>query len=242
MKPFGESQGAFCIFGNQFLPMRGLLTFLLIACCMLNVHSQSSLKKLLDRNVPCAFEGVPVKLDTALYGESRNVSYSYAYTYPKYFKEVWPQEEVVSEVRKQNSVYIDTVTYTSPDEQASLKVYAGQVIPFPLGSKRKLQASDVLAAEKAVDDYIKLIKAGRDKQLGKVKIGFICKGIKGYNYSICLKATKGDTQYIYKIILAEMPATGELIFSHFLYKYSASVKDKYEALGITLANTFKVDE
>lgn len=221
--------------------MKAIITFLLMGCCVLTAAGQAQLKKLLERNVPCNFQGTEIKLDTAHYAETRNVSYSYSYIYPKYFKEIWPVEEVVSEVRKKTDAYIDTVTYLSPDKQVSLKIFAGQVVPFPLGSKYGIKATHVLAVEKAVDDYIKTLKAGKDKELGKVKIGFICKGIKGYNYSICLKGSRGQTQYLYKIIVAEMPVSGDLIFSHFLYQYVNAEKAKYEALGVTLANAFKAD-
>jgi len=221
--------------------MKALFTFLLVGCCLFNAAGQPSLKTLLGRNVPCNFEGAEMKLDTAQYAESRNVSYSYVYTYPKYFKEIWPVEQVVSEVRKRTDPYIDTVTYLSPDKQASMKVFAGQVVPFSLGSKRGIKAADVLVVDKAVEDYIQVLKEGKDKELGKVKINFLCKGIKGYNYSVCLKGNREQTQYICKIIVAEMPVSGDLIFSHFLYQYPATAKDKYEALGITLANAFKAD-
>lgn len=222
--------------------MKAIATFLLMVCSVFTAAGQAQLKKLLERNVPCIFEGAEIKLDTAHYAETRNVSYSYAYTYPKYFKEIWPVEEVVSEVRKKTDAYIDTVTYLSPDRQVSLKIFAGQVVPFPLGSKYGIKATHVLAVEKAVDDYIKTLKAGKDKELGKVKISFLCKGIKGYNFSICLKGSKGQNQYLYKIIVAEMPVSGDLIFSHFIYQYPSIGKVKYEALGITLANAFKADQ
>jgi hypothetical protein len=224
--------------------MRGIITAILIGCCTMGVLSQSQeaqLKKLLNRKVFCLFEGNTIKLDTALYASSRSVSYSYSYYYPKYFKEIWPKEEVIGEVRKKTSAYIDTVTYISPDQQAQFKIFAGQVVPFPLGKKRSLKAADVVAVEKAVDDYIKLIKAGKDKELGKVKTTFVGKGINGYNFSICVKAWKGQTQYVYKVLVAELPATGELIFSHFLYQYNVAVKEKYEALATTLANEFNAD-
>ena len=207
----------------------------------LSQSPQAQLQKLLRQNVPCLFEGNTIKLDTAMYAESRNVSYSYVYFYPKYFKEIWPDEEVIGEVRKKTDAYIDTVTYTSPDEQARFKIFAGQVIPFPADKKRMLKAADILTVEKAIDDHIKLIKAGKDKELGKIKLVSLCKGGKGYNYNIGVRGSRGSTQYLYKIIVAELPATGELIFSHFLFQYKAAAKDKYEALAVTLGNEFKVD-
>jgi hypothetical protein len=224
--------------------MRGIITLMLVALCTVGVFSQSQqlqLSELLSRKVPCRFDGDEIKLDTALYAESRNVSYSYTYIYPKYFTETWPKEEVIGEVRNKTNAYIDTVTYASTDKQAQFKIFAGQVVPFPLAKRRAITSADVLAVEKAIDDYIKLIKAGKDKELGKIKISSICKGIKGYNFNINLKGFKGDTQYLYKIIVAELPATGELIFSHFLFKYNAAVKEKYDALAITLANKFNAD-
>jgi bifunctional DNA-binding transcriptional regulator/antitoxin component of YhaV-PrlF toxin-antitoxin module len=225
--------------------MRTSFIYLLILCFACFAFGQSQepqLKKLLERNIPCTFEGASIRLDTAHYAQNRNVSYSYSYYYPKYFKEIWPKEEVVSEVRKVSNAYIDTLTYSSPDKQASFKLFAGQVVPFPLAKRRGVKAGDILAVEKAIDDYIKVIKAGKDKELGKVKIISLCKGVKGYNFSIGVKAYKGDQQYLYKIIVAELPATGELIFSHFLYQYPLEAKEKYAALGITLANEFKADE
>jgi hypothetical protein len=224
--------------------MRAFISSLLMVCCAFSVHGQSSytqLKKLLDRNVSCIFEGAEVKIDTTIHAESRNVSYSYTYLYPKYFTEIWPKEEVVSEVRKITDAYIDTVTYISPDKQASFKIFAGQVVPFALGKRRSLSLADMLPVEKAVDDCMKLIKAGKDKELHRTRITFMCKGVKGYNYTICVKSSREDVHYLYKVILAEMPATGDLIFSHFLYQYKDAVKNKYEALGVTLANAFKVD-
>lgn len=225
--------------------MKTFLTYLLIFCfawCAFGQTQDPQLKKLLERNVPCVFEGAGIKLDTAHYALNRNVSYSYSYYYPKYFKEIWPKEEVVSEVRKTSNAYIDTLTYMSPDKQASFKLFAGQVVPFPLAKRRGVKAGDIIAVEKAIDDYIKVIKAGKDKELGKVKITSICKGIKGYNFSIGVKANKGNLLYLYKIIVAELPATGELIFSHFLYQYPSEAQEKYAALGTTLVNEFKADE
>jgi len=221
--------------------MKAFITLLLIGCCVLTAAGQPALSKLLERNVPCNFEGAETKLDTAQYAQTRNVSYSYAYTYPKYFKEIWATQKVVSEVRKSTDAYIDTITYLSPDKQVSLKIFAGQVVPFPLGSRKGIKAADVLAVEKAVDDYIISLKAGRDKELGKVKINYLCKGVKGYNFSICLRGTHDNLNYIYKIVVAELPVSGDLIFSHFLYQYPAVAAGKYEALGITLGNAFKVD-
>ncbi len=225
--------------------MKTFITHLLILCftwCAFGQAQEPQLKKLLDRNVPCVFEGESIKLDTAYYALNRNVSYSYSYYYPKYFKEIWPKEEVISEVRKVSNAYIDTLTYLSPDKQASFKLFAGQVVPFPLAKRRGVKAGDILAVEKAIDDYIKVIKAGKDKELGKVNIISLCKGIKGYNFSIGVRANKGNLQYLYKIVVAELPATGELIFSHFLYQYPAAAQEKYAALGITLANAFRADE
>jgi len=239
-----KTKGLFIVEANCNFEMRGLITCILLGCCTMGVLSQSQeaqLKKLLSRKVPCVFVGNTVKLDTALYADSRSVSYSYTYYFPKYFKEIWPKEEVVSEVRKKTDAYIDTVTYVSPDQQAQFKIYAGQVVPFPLGKKRALKAADVVAVEKAVDDYIKVIKAGKDKELGKAKTTFVGKGVNGYNFSICVKGWKGQTQYVYKVVVAELPATGQLIFSHFLYQYNAAVKAKYEALGNTLANEFNAE-
>jgi hypothetical protein len=223
--------------------MKIWLLFLLMMCKVWSAHAQSQLNKLMARDVSCRFEGPTISLsDTSLYAQARNVSYSYGYWYPKYFTEVWPKEDVVGEVRTETNVYVDTVTYISPDKQAIFKLFAGQVVPFPLQSrKRQVKAADVLAVEKAVDDYIKIIKAGKDKELGKAKITWLCKGVKGYNYSIQLRARKADRQYNYKIVVAELPATGELIFSHLLYQYNIAVKDKYEALGNTLVNSFITD-
>jgi len=225
--------------------MRTLVFYLLIFCfawCAFGQAQDPQLKKLLQRNVPCLFEGESITLDTTHYALNRNVSYSYSYYYPKYFKEIWPKEEVVSEIRKVSNAYVDTLTYISPDKQASFKLFAGQVVPFPLAKRRGVRAGDILAVEKAIDNYIKVIKAGNDKELGRVKIISLCKGVKGYNFSIGVKANKGNQQYLYKIIVAELPATGELIFSHFLYQYPSAAKDKYAALGTTLANAFKADE
>jgi hypothetical protein len=225
--------------------MRIFITYLLILCFTCYAFGQvqdPQLKKLLERNVPCMFEGPVIQLDTAHYALNRNVSYSYSYYYPKYFKEIWPKEEVISEIRKVSNAYIDTITYLSPDKQASFKVFAGQVVPFPLTKRRGVKAGDIIAVEKAIDDYIKVIKAGKDKELSKVKITSLCKGVKGYNFSIGVKGNKGNLQYLYKIIVAELPATGELIFSHFLYQYPSQATEKYAALGTTLANEFKADE
>ncbi len=225
--------------------MRPLFTLLLIAFCQCMVWAQAkepSLKRLLDRDNHCAFEGATVTLDTAHYAESRNVSYSYSYMYPKNFKEIWPQEEVVSEVRKKTDAYVDTVTYQQANDEASFKIYAGRVIPFPVEKIRLLKAADVLAVDKAVSDHIKAIKGGNDKELGKVNITSFCKGVKGYRYTICVKGSRGDNEYIYKVIVAEMPGSDELIFSHFLYRYKAALKSKYEPVGITLANSFKADQ
>ena len=225
--------------------MRTLILYLLIFCfawCAFGQAQDPQLKKLLQRNVPCTFDGTGIMLDTAHYALNRNVSYSYSYFYPKYFKEVWPKEEVANNTQKVSNSYIDTLTYISPDKQASFKLFAGQVVPFPLAKRRGVKAGDILAVEKAIDNYIKVIKAGKDKELGRVKITSLCKGVKGYNFSIGVKAYKDTQQYLYKIIVAELPATGELIFSHFLYQYPSATKNKYAALGATLANEFKADE
>jgi hypothetical protein len=222
-----------------------LFTILFMTVCISGVLAQAqepTLKKLLKRDNNCAFEGATVTLDTANFAESRNVSYSYSYMHPKYFKEVWPQEQVISEVRKRTDAYIDTVTYVERNGEAQFKIFAGQAIPFPVEKKRMLRVANILAVDKAVSDYIKLLKAGKDKELGKVKILSFCKGVKGYKYTICLKGSRADNDYIYKIIVAEMPGSDELIFSHFLYQYKAALKDKYEAMGLTLANSFRADQ
>jgi len=188
-------------------------------------------------------EGATVPLtDTSLFAQSRNVSYSYAYMYPKNFRETWPKEEVVSEVRQSTDPYIDTVTYTSQDRKAVFKVYAGNMVVLPSGRLQKLKLADVQSIDKFADEHIAKIKQGKDKELGKVKIQHICKGVKGYNYTICVKAIQGDENILYKIIMVEMPVSGDLIFSHFIYRYNSAAKEKYEAIGVSLANAFKADE
>jgi len=188
-------------------------------------------------------EGRTIPLtDTSLYTQSRNVSYSYSYTYPKNYKETWPKEEVVSEVRQRTDPYIDTVTYTSQDRKASFKVYAGNVVVLPSGRVHNMKLADVQTIDKFADQHIANIKQGKDKELGKVNLLHICKGVKGYRYTICVKATQGDVQLLYKIIMVEMPVSGDLIFSHFLFRYPTADKEKYEAQGISLAREFKADE
>ncbi|MVN90805.1 hypothetical protein [Mucilaginibacter aquatilis] len=222
------------------------LLFLILLTAALLAQAQtkrSKLKKLLERNITCNMEGRTISLtDTALYEQNRNVSYSYSYIYPKNFRESWPKEEVVSEVRQNNDPYIDTVTYTSQDKKAVFKIYAGNVVVLPSGRVRKIGIADVMKIDQFANDHIANIKKGKDKELGPAKIQHICKGVKGYNYTICVKANKGDEQLLYKIIMVEMPVSGDLIFSHFLYRYPTVDKDKYEALGISLAREFKADE
>lgn len=218
----------------------------LIACCCVFAQAQSKktkLKKLLERNIPCNMEGRTIALtDTSLYAQSRNVSYSYSYIYPKNYKETWPKEEVVSEVRLNSDPYIDTVTYTSQDHKASFKVYAGNVAVLPSGRVHNMKLADLQAIDKFADLHIANIKQGKDKELGKVNLLHICKGVKGYRYTICVKASQGDEQLLYKIIMVEMPVSGDLIFSHFLFRYPTADKEKYEAQGISLAREFKADE
>ena len=187
----------------------------------------------MKRDIPCKLSGekhVKIRINNV-----RNAAYAYSYWMPISFKEV-----IVN-----HDKYTDTEFYVSPDKKCSLKIWPGQTINFPssqvdsTGKFIGVNCADILRVDKAVSKYIRLIKAGRDRQLQKIRIVEFKEGIiNGYNHQIALKGIANGYGYIYKIEVSEIPVSGDLIFKHFLYKYDYKSRDKYEGMGIAMANRF----
>lgn len=138
----------------------------------------------------------------------------------------------------------DTNKYVSTDKKCTLKLWPGKTIRFPLGAVDKdgtpigLKSSDIVRAENIVDQYIDSIKNGKIKEVKGIRVTEFCKGISGYNFQFSLKGIIGNRGYIYKIVVSELPVSGDLIFKHFLYQYPLNLKLKYEQIGIAMANDF----
>ena len=190
------------------------------------------LDSLLKRNIVCKLRGgenVHIHSD-----HIRNAAYAYNYWVPLNFKEIISHSQI----------YSDTERYVSEDKKCSLKIWPGQTIDFPLGqvdSRGKpigIKCSDIIRVEKIVNDYIFFLKSGKDKELSGIKINEFCNGVRGYNFQIALKGTSAKFGYIYKIEISEIPVSGNLIFKYLLYKYDLKFKEKYETIGLAVANGF----
>lgn len=188
------------------------------------------LARLLKRNVKCVLPGG--KIPQGHKNQVRDAAYAYHYWYPVYF------------IEKHWKRYSDTEEYRSPDTKCMFRLWPGQTIDFPLGRvdlKGKpigIKLPDMIRVEKAVDSYIAIIKAGKEKYVGNLVINYLCKGTMGWNFQIVTTGSKEGFGYIYKIDVSELPVSGDLIFKHFLFKYDLGYAAKYQSLGIAMANDF----
>jgi len=216
--------------------------YYLIISLILNVsaYGQSDLKSesskldsLLKRRYKCNLSGKKISLKNFV-GASDD-AFGYSYYYPKNFHEV---------VNKNIGNIYDTSEYISADRKCKLKLWPGKTISFPLGAVDKngkllgLKSSDIIRAENIVDQYIDSIKNGKTKEVEGIRIIESCKGVNGYNFQFSLKGIIGNRGYIYKIVISELPVSGDLIFKHFLYEYPLNFKLEYEQIGIAMANDF----
>ena len=123
-------------------------------------------------------------------------------------------------------------------------LWPGATFDFPLGAVDSagkflgVKLPYMLRAEKRVNDYADSIENGKEKFIGKIKIDHFCKSVHGYFYEILLTGTDNESGYIYKIIVSELPVSGDLIFKHFLYKYQLHYSKQYKQLGEIMANDF----
>jgi hypothetical protein len=201
--------------------------------CQEKLCGQLSLTDLLKRHEPCKLV-LRNALAQANVTKVHNAAYAFNYWVPVNLKEVISKDAPA----------IDTARYISDDRKCSLKIWPGETVPFPLGTvdvKGKLigiKAADIIRVEKRTDNYIELIKSGKEKHIGAVKILELCKGVNGYEFTISLKGKKGQRGYIYKIEVSELPVSGELIFKHFLYEYMLGAKSDAERMGLQMANDF----
>ncbi|MHA4894035.1 hypothetical protein ACXZ1K_04730 [Pedobacter sp. PWIIR3] len=220
---------------------KGLLIKFSIGTIMLSLFHlggscQSSPNKCLDsllkRNVLCKLSGgekVRIRSNHII-----NAAYAYKYWVPLNFKEIISHSQI----------YTDTVRYLSTDKKCSLKIWPGETIDFPLGQVDALgqsigiNCSDIARVEKIVNDHILFLKSGKEKELSGVKINEFCDGVFGYNFQMALKGNSAEFGYIYKTEISEIPVSGDLIFKHFLYKYDINYKEKYESIGLAMANEF----
>ena len=216
--------------------------YYLIVFLILNVgaYAQSGLKSerikldsLLKRRSKCNLSGKKISLKN--FEGAGDDAFGYSYYYPKNFREV---------VNKNVGNIYDTTKYISPDKKCTLKLWPGKTISFPLGAVDKdgkllgLKSSDIIRAENVVDRYIDSIKNGKIKEVAGIRIIEFCKGISGYNFQFSLKGFVKNHGYIYKIVVSELPVSGDLIFKYFLYEYPLNLKLKYEQIGIAIANDF----
>lgn len=216
--------------------MRLLLASILLATLYNTALGQSSvtnnrcLDSLLKRKVVCKLSGENTHIRSE---QIRNAAFGYTYWVPLSFK-------VIPEPKK----YTDTESYISSDKKCLLMLWPGKTINFPLGQVDStgkfigVKCADIFRAEKTVDEYIRFIKEEKESKLKGVKILEFCKGIRGYNFQVALKGIGNGYGYIYKIDVSEIPVSGDLIFKHFLYRYSISAKKKYEKMGVAMANSF----
>ena len=89
-------------------------------------------------------------------------AFGYSFYYPKSFKEI---------VKKDPGNIYDTTKYISTDKKCTLEIWPGKTITFPLGAVDKdghivkLKSSDIIRAEKVVDQYIDSVKDGKIKHV-----------------------------------------------------------------------------
>lgn len=206
----------------------------------LGSNAQSKLKKedqlldsLLKSRYACQLPGEKISQDDFV--GVREATFGYNYSYPKDFKEI---------INKGAFSLYDTTKFESPDRKCTLKIWPGKTINFPLGAmdkhgnKIKLKSSDIIRAEKIVDQYIDSVKDGKLNQIKNINISDFCKGVDGYEFQFALKGIVGEDGCIYKVYVSELPVSGDLIFKHLLYKYNLDSKNKYEPIGFAIADDF----
>lgn len=214
--------------------------FIFLTAVWLNVDAQSRLKnedKLLDsllkRKHACQLSGEKISLDDFI--DVRDATFGFNFCYPKNFQEIINKNFV--------SLY-DTTKYESLDRNCTLKIWPGKTINFPLGAidkhgkSIKLKSSDIIRAEKFVEKYTDSLITGKIEFIGNLKITELCTGINGYEFQIALNGIIGDYGCIYKVYVSELPVSGDLIFKHLLYLYKLEFKNKYEPIGLAIANDF----
>lgn len=197
-------------------------------------HQQLTVAELLKREQACQLSGGEPRLDTAKYVGVRNAAYAYGYSYPKNFREV-----IIENLDANGVLLSDTACMVSPDKHASLKIWIGETISFPLGAiNRDLQAADILRADSQVEKAIFQIKQHHYPYLQGASTDFLCHGFSGYNHSISLLSHNSRQVIIYKIVISELPVSGDLIFKNFVFAYDKGFEEQYHAVGVALANDF----
>lgn len=193
-----------------------------------------TVEELLKRKKPCVLSGGAPYPDTAYYTGGRNAAYAYGFSFPKNF-----QEKPIEIFDKNGVLLSDTTAMTSPDGHASLKIWIGETISFPLGAMNdSLKTSDFMRADSIVEHTIANIRERRYPYLSSASIDYLCHGYSSYEHSIALIAHNAGHTIIYKIQVSELPVSGDLIFKNMVFTYDKGFAKQYHAVGITLANDF----
>jgi hypothetical protein len=185
---------------------------------------------LLKREKRCQFPNEISPADTTKYVGVRNAAYAYGYVYPKAFREI---------IIESDHPMSDTLSMASPDNHASLKIWIGETVSFPLGViNGKLKTSDFARADTAVEKAIRLLKHGHYPYFKGGSIDYMCHGYQGYAHSVCVVGHNAKQVIIYKIDLSELPVSGDLIFKNLVFTYNKGLEKQYHAIGLTMAKDF----
>ena len=160
----------------------------------------------------------------------RNAAYAYGYVYPKEFREI---------IVESDHPMSDTLSMASPDNRASLKIWIGETVSFPLGLiNGKLKPSDFARADTAVEKAIRQLKQGHYPYFKRGSIDYMCHSYQGYAHSVCVVGHNAKQVIIYKIDVSELPVSGDLIFKNLVFAYDKSLDKQYHAVGLTVAKDF----
>ncbi|MFD2721548.1 hypothetical protein ACFST9_22730 [Hymenobacter monticola] len=190
---------------------------------------KASLARLLERRQECQLEGGENYPDTASYVGVRDAAYAYGYVYPKAFEEV---------ILSSDQPLSDTLSMVSPDRHATLRLWPGKTISFPLGAiNDSLKVSDFMRADSAVENTIAKIKQGQYPYLHGATIDYLCHGVSGYAHSIGIVSHNTRQVIIHHILVSELPVSGDLVFKNLAFAYDKGFAKQYHAVGITVANS-----
>jgi hypothetical protein len=132
----------------------------------------------------------------------------------------------------------DTLSMVSPDRHATLKLWPGETISFPLGRMNdSLKISDFIHADSVVENTIARIKEGQYPYLHGATIDYLCHGVDGYNHSIGIVSHNARQVIIQHILVSELPVSGDLVFKNLAFAYDKGFAKQYHEVGITVANS-----
>lgn len=225
-------------FKRSYWGLIGLILLLAISCQKPAHRAGSAIspavEKLLKRKKECRLSGGEAQIDTAKYTGVWNAAYAYDYSYPKDYSET-----TIDNIDKNGMLLSDTAFLASPDKHATIKIWVGETISFPLGAVNgSLKASDFARADAAVEKAITQIKQGKYPYLKGAAIDELCHGLDGYNHSISVIGHTGRQVIVYKIQVSEIPVSGDLLFKNLVFTYDKGFDKQYRSVAITVANDF----